>query len=275
MRLRALLLVILTALGPTACQLVPSTTPSPQAAGSRLATILASGELRVGTTGDLPPLNLRDAAGQIRGFEPDLIEILADNMNLQVRYVVKPFAELLPGLERGEMDLVIAGITITPQRNARVAFAGPYFISGTSMLTRSGTFSEIRTSEILDDPKRSYAALEGSTSAAFVEEAMPSSRHVFTTDYETAVAKLIAGEVDAVIADHLACRLAVWRNPEAGLAALRTPFTTEPLGIALPADDPLLLNLVENYLNTLKDTGQLSLLKARWLADGSWLDALP
>lgn len=275
MRLRALLLVILTALGPIACQLLPSSTRSPQAAGSRLAAILASGELRVGTSGDLPPLNMRDAAGQIRGFEPDLIEILADNMNLRVRYVVKPFAQLLPSLERGELDLVIAGITITPQRNARVAFAGPYFISGTSMLTRSGAFSEIRTSETLDDPKRSYAALEGSTSAAFIAEAMPSSRQVLTANYEAAVAKLIAGEVDAVIADHLACRLAVWRNPEAGLAALRTPFTTEPLGIALPADDPLLLNLVQNYLNTLKDTGQLSLLKARWLADGSWLDALP
>jgi ABC-type amino acid transport substrate-binding protein len=56
---------------------------------------------------------------------------------------------------------------------------------------------------------------------------------------------------------------------------MRTPFTTEPLGIALPADDPLLLNLVQNYLHTVEDTGQLTMLKARWLSDGSWLDQLP
>jgi ABC-type amino acid transport substrate-binding protein len=53
-----------------------------------------------------------------------------------------------------------------------------------------------------------------------------------------------------------------------------TPFTTEPLGIALPADDPLLLNLVQNFLNTIRDTGELTLLKARWLADGDWLEEL-
>jgi ABC-type amino acid transport substrate-binding protein len=51
--------------------------------------------------------------------------------------VVKPFASLLPALQRGEVDLVISGVTITPERNARVAFAGPYFISGKSLLFKS------------------------------------------------------------------------------------------------------------------------------------------
>jgi polar amino acid transport system substrate-binding protein len=52
---------------------------------------------------------------------------------------------------------------------------------------------------------------------------------------------------------------------------MRTPFTIEPLGIALPPDAPLLLNLVSNYLNTLEDTGLLGQFKAKWLADGSWM----
>jgi polar amino acid transport system substrate-binding protein len=170
---------------------------------------------------------------------------------------------------------VISGMTITPERNARVAFAGPYFISGTSMLTREGTFEQVESSEDLDDPSRTFAALESSTSERFVQEALPRAKRLSTPDYETAVKLLIEGKVDAVVADHLACKLAVWRNPGAGLTALRTPFTTEPLGIALPADEPLLLNLVQNYLNTMRETGQLTLLKARWLADGSWLEELP
>jgi ABC-type amino acid transport substrate-binding protein len=53
------------------------------------------------------------------------------------------------------------------------------------------------------------------------------------------------------------------------------PFTTEPLGIALPPDDPLLLNLVTNYLNTLENTGELAQLKARWLSNGEWVAELP
>jgi polar amino acid transport system substrate-binding protein len=60
-----------------------------------------------------------------------------------------------------------------------------------------------------------------------------------------------------------------------GLKALATPFTIEPLGIALPPDDPLLVNLVTNYLNTLERTGLLTRFKARWFSDGSWVSELP
>jgi ABC-type amino acid transport substrate-binding protein len=69
--------------------------------------------------------------------------------------------------------------------------------------------------------------------------------------------------------------LAVWRNPEVHLDALMTDFTLEPLGIALPADAPLLINLVQNYLDALEYTGRLSQFKGNWLADGDWVDELP
>ena len=54
-----------------------------------------------------------------------------------------------------------------------------------------------------------------------------------------------------------------------------SPFTTEPLGIALPSDSPLFANLVQNYLNTLEYTGQLIAMKARWLNAGEWLSEMP
>jgi len=98
---------------------------------------------------------------------------------------------------------------------------------------------------------------------------------VKTPDYETAVQMLIDGQVDALLADHLICSLEAWRRPDAGLIALATPFTVEPLGIAIPPDAPLLLNLVENYLDTLDHTGLLAGFKAKWLADGSWMEQLP
>lgn len=54
-----------------------------------------------------------------------------------------------------------------------------------------------------------------------------------------------------------------------------TPFTVEPLGIALPAGDPLFVNLVENYLTTLENTGMLTQFKAKWFSYGSWVSELP
>ena len=89
------------------------------------------------------------------------------------------------------------------------------------------------------------------------------------------VYNVIEDRVDALVADFPICVLAVLRNPMAGLTTLTTPFTVEPLGIALPADDPLFVNLVENYLNTLEGTGLLTQLKAKWFSDGSWVQELP
>jgi polar amino acid transport system substrate-binding protein len=258
------------------CFLASCHTPTPTGSGpGRLEGILESRELRVGLTGDQPPLNMRNKAGEIIGLEVDLVNMLAESMGLETRLVTMKFAELIPALERGEVDLVISGMTITPERNARVAFVGPYFVSGKSVLTRSGTMTNASSPEELDGPERSYASLAGSTSEQFVKKLLPNARLTATPDYETAIGMVLDGSVDAMIADYPICALAVLRNPEADLLALMTPFTIEPLGIALPAGDPLLVNLVENYLNSLDETGLLTRFKAKWLTDGSWISELP
>lgn len=241
----------------------------------RLQQIVESGELRVGLSGNQPPLNMKNKRGEIIGLEVDLIEALAGSMGLEVRLVAMPFADLLSALEKGDVDLVISGMTITPDRNARVAFVGPYVISGKSLLTKSKTIANVESTAALDLPKRTYAALRGSTSQAFVETVLPRAKLVATADYDIAVQMVIDDEVDALVADYPICSLSVLRHPTAGLSMLVTPFTVEPLGIALPADDHLFVNLVENYMSTLDGTGLLTQLKAKWFSDGSWISELP
>ena len=242
---------------------------------ARLQRILDIQELRVGLTGSQPPLNMRNRSNEIIGLEVDLVRALAESMGLEARLVVKPFAELLPALERGDVDLVISGLTITPERNARVAFAGPYFISGKSVLTKSRKISNVEDPSALNDPQHTYAALAGSTSERFVEDVFPKAQLVPTRDYDAAVRMVIDDRVDALVADFPICGVSVLRYPQAGLHTLVTPFTIEPLGIALPADDPLFVNLVQNYLNTLDNTGLLTQLKAKWFSHGAWVAELP
>jgi polar amino acid transport system substrate-binding protein len=244
-------------------------------APARLDRILESGELRVGLSGNQPPLNMKNKSGEIIGLEVDLLEALAVSMGLETRLVAMPFADLLPALEQGDVDLVMSGMTITPERNARVAFVGPYVISGKSLLTKSKTIANVESVAALDRPDRTYAALRGSTSEAFVKTNLPQAKLVATRDYDVAVQMVIDDEVDALIADYPICALSVARHPLAGLSMLVTPFTVEPLGIALPANDPLFVNLVENYLRTLDGTGLLTQLKAKWFSDGSWIAELP
>ncbi len=250
--------------------------PAPAAVGaSRLQQIVTSGTLRVGLSGDQPPFNMTARDGTIVGFEVDVVEALGDAMGLDVQLVQMPFEELLPALERGELDVVMSGVTITAERNARVAFVGPYFVSGKSLLTRTPEIAEVGSFADLDVAGRTYVALAGSTSEALARAEMPRARIVTTRDYEAGVEQVRTGKADAMIADFAICQVAAWRHPDAGLLTLGTPLTAEPLGIALPPDDPLLVNLVENHLRTLEYTGVLTELKVRWLADSAWLSKLP
>jgi ABC-type amino acid transport substrate-binding protein len=276
MRTLPRLLLGLLVLGLGACQSWPATGGGARSgAPERLQRIIDAGELRVGLTGDQPPLNMRNERGETVGFEVDIVKALASSMGLQLQLVEKPFADLLPALERGDVDLVISGVSITPERNVRVAFAGPYFVSGKSILSKSSEIANARTIAALDQPGRIYAALSGSTSEAFVKALLPHGQLVPVPDYDTGVKQVMSGTADGLVADYPVCLLTVLRYPNAGLAAIATPLTIEPLGIALPPDSPLLVNLVENYLATLEYTGVLSQLKAYWFSDGPWVSELP
>ena len=267
-RPRALAAAVCVLLGLAGCD-------RPAGPASAIERVLKTGELRAGTSADSPPLTMRDRDGQLIGLEVELMQALATNMNVKLRLVQMPFAQLIPALERGEIDLAFAGMTITPERNARVAFAGPYFVSGNTLLARKRELAEAQDLAVLDDPKLSFAVLDGSTSASFVRAHLPKAKIVTVTDNDLGVKALVAGEVDGMISDLQVCTIARLRHPETELHLRYAPFTSEPLGIALPPDSMLFLNLVTNYLKTLDETGTLAELKAKWLGDSAWLERLP
>jgi polar amino acid transport system substrate-binding protein len=244
------------------------------ARGESLHRVVKSGVLRVGMTGTQPPLNMKNKRGELIGLDVELAQTLADAMRLDLTIIETPFVDLLSDLESGKLDLVISSLTITPARNARVAFAGPYLISGASLLTREDLAETLTTEASLDSSDRTWAALAGTTGEELIREAFPQATYVALDDQEKAVALIASGEIDGLIADLPSVRYMLSRHLGQGLAMLHTPFTTEPLGIALPPNSPLFSNLVQNYLNTLRYTGELIQMKARWLNDGEWMSEM-
>jgi polar amino acid transport system substrate-binding protein len=240
-----------------------------------LNQILKSGELRVGTSGSQPPFTMKSKEGQLMGYEVELAKLLTDAMNLKLTFVEKPFSELLPALEKREIDVIMSGMTITPERNLKFTFVGPYVVSGKSILAKSKRLSALDEMSEINRPTITVAALKGSTSQFFVEKLAPKVKLVPTTDYETAVKMVLEDKVDIMVADYPICVLSILRHPDAGLATLEPPLTIEPIGIALPPDAFQLHNLVENYLNALEIGGVLENLEAKWFQDGSWLIRLP
>lgn len=270
----AFLMLVLAAFS-MGCQTMSSGAAESQDSVGFLHRIIERGELRVGMTGSQPPLNMRNRAGELIGLDVDLARALADAMGLELKLVETPFAELLTDLEAGKLDLVISSLTITPARNARVAFAGPYMISGSSLLARKDIIEDVKNISNLNSAERTWGALEGSTGEALIVEAFPLAKYVPIEDQDAAIAQIGEGKIDGLIADLPSVSFQIARNPDLGLATMPGPFTTEPLGIALPPNSPLFSNLVQNYLNTLDYTGRLIQMKSRWLNAGEWLSEMP
>jgi polar amino acid transport system substrate-binding protein len=240
-----------------------------------LSRILSSGTLRVGMSGGQPPLNFRSKSGELMGLEVDMAGALAGLMNLELKIVEKPFSELLGALAAGKVDLVISGLTITPERNTKSAFVGPYFLSGKSILTRSTSLAQVDETEDLNQSGLKFAALEGSTSQQFVESRLPKASLVTTPNYDEAVKLLLADEVSAVVADREIVTLTAFLHPKERLATLPETLTIEPIGIAVPPGDVLLVNYLENAMDALEASGFMSAARARWLERNDWVQQLP
>jgi polar amino acid transport system substrate-binding protein len=270
---KVLSVAILTLIFFTGCAQMQQTT-SGTSASPVLDRIQQRGELIVGTMGNMPPLNMTDKDGAIFGLEADLAELLANAMNVKVKFVTKPFNELLPALRTGQVDMVLSGMTITPKRNLKVAFVGPYFISGKAFLTKTKTIAYAKEAEDANNPNTKIVALRDSTSQAFAEELLDKTTLFTTGTYDEAVDMVLKDKVHAMIADYPICVISVFRYPDAGLLSVVTQLTYEPIGIAIPANDPLMMNWTRNTLNTFEESGILDELRLKWFAEGNWLDKL-
>ena len=106
-------------------------------AGPIIDRILQKRELVVGISGNQPPLSATSKEGKIIGLEADLAQLMADTMGVKIKFEIMPFSELVSALRKaGKVEMVLSGMTITPERNLKVAFVGPYFIQENLLLPR-------------------------------------------------------------------------------------------------------------------------------------------
>jgi polar amino acid transport system substrate-binding protein len=256
------------------CAQTNSNTPN-ASASPVIDRILQRGELVVGMAGNMPPLNMTTKEGELIGYEVDLARAMAGAMGVKAKLEVIPFAELLPALQSGKIDLILSNMTITPGRNLKVAFVGPYFTSGKAFMTKIKTIAMADEAADIDAKKTKLVALKGSTSQAFVEKYIPGATLVTAKDYDEAVDMVLQDKVHAMVADYPICVVSVFRYPNQGLLSVLTTLTYEPIGVGVPAGDALLVNWVENFMGIAEETGLLGALKEKWLLRADWLHRLP
>ena len=239
-----------------------------------LERVLENGELRVGVSGSQPPFNVNNRSGELMGLEIDLATMLAGAFGVEVKFVTKPFGDLLAAMDASEVDIVMSGMAITAERSLKHEFVGPYMLSGKSILTNERALIAATQAEF-NRADLKLAALENSTSQTFIERNLPEAQLVTVKDYDAGVKMVISDEVDALVADMPICILSVMRYPNDGLVTLDQPMTVEPIGIAMPTSDARLKSLIESYISAFEGAGLLEQLRKKWLEDGSWIVALP
>lgn len=244
-------------------------------AGDSLQRVIDFKTLKVGMSGNQPPLTMIDKNGAPMGFDVDLAMALAVAMQVKLDIQVMPFGDLLDALEKDEVDMVISGLSITPQRTESISFVGPYMMSGKSILTKRSALGNAASTDVFDNENVTLMALENSTSAAFIRNSAPRATLTEVESYNQGVKMLMEDKADALVADMPMCILTVLRFPDAGFTTLEQPLTVEPIGIGISKDDLQFQNLVDNYLDAYEKSGLLNKLRKKWFEDSSWVSRLP
>ena len=230
-------------------------------AEDRLAAMRARGTLRWG--GDMQggePYVFQDPGSPsgLRGFEVEIAGALARRLGLVAEFVQNDWQTLIPSLERGDFDVALNGIEVTPQRRARVAFTRPYYAFTETLVVRRDDRSGAQGLEDLRG--RRVGTLEGSLAFEFVRRA-PGVEAVLYEGVEEPYLDLERGRLDAVLLDNIIA--ARYGLPRPTLRAAAT-VGEGVYAIAVRPDQPALLAAMDGALTAIAQDGELRAILERW-----------
>ncbi|MCQ6557696.1 transporter substrate-binding domain-containing protein [Paenibacillus mendelii] len=231
-----------------------------------VADIKARGKLVAGVKFDTKLFGLKDpGSGEVEGFDVDIAKaiakkLLGDESKLELKEVTSKTR--IPMLNNGEIDLIIATMTITEDRKKEVDFSDVYFKAGQSILVKKG--SSIRS---IDDVTKDSKVLgvKGATSIKNIEEKVPGLKVQQYENYQEAFTALRAGKGDVLTTDNSI--LYGMMKQDNNYEVVGSTFTDEPYGIAIKKDEAGLVKLVNETLEEMKASGEYDKIYEQWIGE--------
>jgi len=220
----------------------------------------------------MPPMTYKQPSGKVIGLDVDIARVMASSLDAKLIIKTMAFDELIPALKKGDVDVVISNMTITPERNKSVAFIGPYMNSGKCIITKQESLAKAEKSEDLNTSKTRIVVLKGSTSELFIKTLLPKATVTTTNDLQSGVKLVKEDKVGGMMTDFPVCLSTLKNYPDAGFVSLFSLLNYEPIGIAVPGNDPLFINWTQNFLERLDGTGTLDEIGTHWF--GEFADAI-
>jgi len=233
---------------------------------SRIDEIKKNGKL-VLATGNYRPFEYHDEkTNQMVGYDIDLTEAIAKKIGVPVEIKEMQFTSLIPTLQNGQADLVIAAMYITDQRKEAADFADPYLDTGMVLVVNADN-TAIKSINDLDG--KVVGVKTGATSEKVAQDLKDKGAKITIKSYKETVDYLLDmenGRLDASINDLL--NQLEYNKTHPNVKIVGEPFNKAALGIAVKKGDKELTDLINSVLKEMKQNGEADKLYQKWLLGG-------
>jgi glutamate transport system substrate-binding protein len=209
----------------------------------------------IGTKFDQPGLGLRNPDGSMSGFDVDVATYVAQELGYtpeQIEWKEAPSGQRETLIQNDQVDYIVATYSITDSRKEKVDFAGPYLITGQSLLVRNDN-TDITGAASLANNKR-LCSVSGSTPAQKIKDEYPSVQLQQYDTYSACIEALKNGAVDAVTTDEVILAGYAAQTPGA-FKIVGDTFSEERYGIGLKKDDAEMRAKINDAIEKMESSG--------------------
>lgn len=221
--------------------------------------------LRVGVSANAPPMAFK-RGNALTGLEIDFASQLSTFLGKEIRFVELDWDKQIPALEEGKIDIIMSGMTITSQRQYRVAFAKPYLRSGQIFLVRAPDARKYAGGiYTLMGGKPAIGTITGTTGDYFITNAIAKPNVERFSTSSNAVSALIQGDIDVFVHDApIICHYAAINEADQ-LVPILQMGTEEYLAWAVNKQDTELLNQLNQFVQVSGQNGALQATISKWI----------
>ena len=243
------------------------------ATAGMLEDVQKRGTLRVGMA-TFVPWAMRDKDGNLIGFEIDVATQVAEDMGVKVEFVPTAWSGIIPALIAKKFDIIIGGMSITPQRNLTVNFTTPYAHSGQQMAANMQLAGDFTKREDFNSSDVTIACRRGATPCKAAQKLFPKATVRRFDDDAQAFQEVVNGNAHGMISS--APKPRFWADAHPTKVFL--PFGDENLtrgdeAFALRKGDGDALNFFSNWIIVKTSNGWLQERHDYWFQDQSaWKD---
>ncbi|WP_086045045.1 ABC transporter permease subunit [Staphylococcus aureus] len=214
------------------------------------------GELRVGLSGDYAPMEFEHTVNgktEYAGVDIDLAKKIAKDNNLKLKIVNMSFDSLLGALKTGKIDIIISGMTSTPERKKQVDFSDSYMMTKNIMLVKKDKVNEYK--DIKDFNNKKVGAQKGTEQEKIAQTEIENASITSLSRLPDVILALKSGKVEGAVVEKPVAEAYLKQNPKLGISNVKFNEEEKDTVIAVPKDSPKLLSQINKTIKEVKDKG--------------------